>query len=206
MKDSRYWLTSLIGLVAAPRALLASDLRAPIIQGSLFILLICGAVLIIGVFFMKRRDRKRAPLISIFEDRPPKLYRMGPDDTVDDCMREMIAHQIGAVVVMEDDRPIGIFTERDILTKVIGGGLEPASTKISEVMSTDPLCVAGTTTVEEAMNIISQRKFRHLPVVEAGNVVGMVSSGDLTRWLVRDKEQEVQQLVDAARPKRRPSV
>jgi CBS domain-containing protein len=56
------------------------------------------------------------------------------------------------------------------------------------------------------MSIISQRKFRHLPVVEAGNVVGMVSSGDLTRWLVRDKEQEVQQLVDAARPKRRPSV
>jgi CBS domain-containing protein len=110
----------------------------------------------------------------------------------------MTTKKIGALVVMDGERLIGIFTERDALTKVLAGGLDPRSTIVSEVMTKDPYCIAPTTTVGDAMELVTKRRFRHLPIVENGKVLAIVSSGDLTHWLVKDQLGEVQELVDLA--------
>jgi len=100
--------------------------------------------------------------------------------------------------VMKEDRLLGIFTERDAITRVLGAGLEPSYTKVSAVMSNDPICITPSTTLDEAMAIVSNQRIRHLPVVQDGQVLGMVSAGDLTHWLVEDRGGEVQELVDIA--------
>jgi CBS domain-containing protein len=110
----------------------------------------------------------------------------------------MTAEQIGALIVMDGEKLIGIFTERDALNKVLAAGLDPVSTKVSEVMTKDPYCVPPTTTVGEAMELVTKRRFRHLPIVENGKVLAVVSSGDLTHWLVKDQLGEVQELVKLA--------
>jgi CBS domain-containing protein len=99
---------------------------------------------------------------------------------------------------MDGGRLIGIFTERDALNKVLAGGLDPGNTNVSEVMTKDPYCISPTTTVGDAMKLITKRRFRHLPIVDNGKVLAVVSSGDLTHWLVQDQIGEVQELVDLA--------
>ena len=110
----------------------------------------------------------------------------------------MTAGKIGALMVMDGGRLIGIFTERDALNKVLANNLDPGNTKVSEVMTKDPYCISPTTTVGDAMQLITGRQFRHLPIVENGKVLAVVSSGDLTRWLVQDQMGEVQELVNLA--------
>ena len=137
---------------------------------------------------------------SIFEEGEA-IHSVGPDAQVTECVRLMTTNKIGALVVMDGERLIGIFTERDALTKVLAGGLDPRSTKVSEVMTKDPYCIAPTTTVGDAMELVTKRRFRHLPIVENGKVLALVSSGDLSHWLVKDQMGEVRELVDlAAKP------
>ena len=154
-------------------------------------------VVIVAVFFMRSRDRRRAPLKRIFEEREA-IHSVGPGTLVTECVRLMTAEKIGALVVMEGERLVGIFTERDALNKVLARGLDPGSTKVSEVMTKDPYCISPTTSVSEAMELITKRRFRHLPIVDNGKVLAVVSSGDLTRWLVKDQMGEVQELVGLA--------
>ena len=110
----------------------------------------------------------------------------------------MTASKIGALIVMDGEQLVGIFTERDALNKVLAGGLDPGNTKVSEVMTKDPYCIRPATTVGDAMELITERRFRHLPIVENGKVLAVISSGDLTHWLVKDQIGEVQELVDLA--------
>ncbi len=110
----------------------------------------------------------------------------------------MTAGKIGALMVMDGGRLTGIFTERDALNKVLAASLDPANTRVSEVMTKDPYCIGPTTTVGEAMQLITERRFRHLPIVDNGRVLAVVSSGDLTRWLVQDQMGEVKELVNLA--------
>ncbi len=157
-----------------------------------FVVIVAG-----GVYFMRSRDKRQTPLNKIFEEGEA-IHSVGPDATVIECVRLMTAGKFGALIVMDGERLTGIFTERDALNKVLAGGLDPGRTKVSEVMTKDPFCIGPTTTVGEAMKLITKRRFRHLPVVESGKVLAVVSSGDLTHWLVRDQLGEVQELVNLA--------
>ena len=134
---------------------------------------------------------------KIFEEGEA-IHSVGPDTSVTECVRSMTASKVGALIVMDGKRLIGIFTERDALNKVLAGGLDPGKTKVSEVMTKDPYCIPPTTTVGDAMELITKRRFRHLPIVDNGKVLAVVSSGDLTHWLVQDRMGEVQELVDLA--------
>ena len=190
-----------IGLALLPPAVLAmqGEELTTILIGKLpmyafFLFLI---VVIILVYFMRLRDKRRAPLGRIFEEREA-IHSVGPDTPVAECVRTMAAEKIGALIVMDGERLVGIFTERDALNKVLAAGLDPVSTKVSEVMTKDPYCIPPTTTVGEAMELVTKRRFRHLPIVENGKVLAVVSSGDLTHWLVKDQMGEVQELVDLA--------
>jgi CBS domain-containing protein len=133
----------------------------------------------------------------IFGERET-IHAVGPDTPVAECVRTMTTEKIGALIVMEGEKLIGIFTERDALNKVLAVGLDPVGTKVSAVMTKDPYCISPTTTVGEAMELVTKRRFRHLPIVENGKVLAVVSSGDLTHWLVKDQMGEVQELVDLA--------
>jgi len=154
-------------------------------------------IVIVGVYFMRSRDKRQTPLNRIFEEGEA-IHSVGPDTAVAECVRLMTAGKIGALIVMDGERLIGIFTERDALNKVLAGGLDPASTKVSEVMTKDPYCLGPTTTVGDAMKLITRRRFRHLPIVDNGKVLAVISSGDLTHWLVQDKLGEVKELVEFA--------
>jgi CBS domain-containing protein len=156
----------------------------------LFVIVLAGAV-----YFMRMRDKRRAPLTRIF-DKHEAIHSVGPDASVIECVRTMTHEKLGALIVMDGERLIGIFTERDALNKVLAAGLDPASTKVSEVMTKDPYCIPPTTTVGEAMALVTKRRFRHLPIVENGKVLAVISSGDLTHWMVKDETGGVQELVD----------
>jgi CBS domain-containing protein len=156
-------------------------------------------VIVVGFYsyFMRLRDKRRAPVGRLLGAREA-IHSAGPDSSVADCVRTMTANRIGALIVMEGERLVGIFTERDALNRVLAAGLDPVSTKISAVMTKDPFSIAPGITVAEAMELVTKRRFRHLPVVENGKVLAVISSGDLTHWLVKDQVGEVQELVDLA--------
>ena len=143
------------------------------------------------------RDKRRTPVGKLFVEREA-VHCVGPDTSVAECVRKMNTEKIGAVIVMDGERMVGIFTERDALNKVLGAGLDPVGTRIADVMTRDPFCIPPGTTVGAAMEIVTKRRFRHLPIVENGKVLSVISSGDLTHWLVMDKVGEVQELVELA--------
>ena len=190
-----------IGLALLSSAALAAtqeDLLTSLMgQIQLYVLIAFVIIVIGGVFFMRSRDKHQTPMNKIFEGGEA-IHSVGPDTSVTECVRLMTTRKIGALIVMDGGRLIGIFTERDALNKVLAGSLDPSNTKVSKVMTKDPYCIGPTTTVGDAMQVITERRFRHLPIVDNGKVLAVVSSGDLTRWLVQDKMGEVQELVELA--------
>jgi len=156
-------------------------------------------VIVVGfyVYFMRLSDRRRTP-VGRLSGVGETIHSVGPDTPVAEGVRTMTAKRIGALMVMDGGKLAGIFTERDALNRVLAAGLDPASTKISAVMTKDPICITPDTTVGDAMELVTRRRFRHLPIVENGRVLAVVSSGDLTHWLVKDKVGEIQELVDLA--------
>lgn len=194
-----YLMFATATLVLLTRASLAAEdeLRVPVLEWSFYILLGFALIVGIGIFF-KRGNGKSQPLSSLLDEEQASIHAVGPDVSVTECVRRMNEQKIGAMLVMDDQRLLGIFTERDALTKVLGAGLEPTTTSVAKIMTTDPTCVSPATTMDEAMTIVTHQRVRHLPVVQEGKVLGMISSGDLTHWLVKDKSGEVRELVDIA--------
>lgn len=193
-------LAAPMGLALSCRPAWAAEVRlpAPVLEWSFYVLLIFAIGVVLFVFFKTSKTRKRAPLSSMLDDRRRPINTVHPDTTVTESVRKMHSENIGALLVTEDDKLTGIFTERDALTKVLAAGIDPNSTKVSAVMTEKPICVGPSTTIEEAMSIVTNRKVRHLPIIYDGELVGIVSSGDLTHWLVQDREGEIRELVDVA--------
>jgi CBS domain-containing protein len=176
-------------LVLLSRTALAEEvtLPAPVLEWSVYILLIFAACVAIGIsIFMRGKNAPGDGLGSLLDEQNPVIHAVGPDVSVTECVRQMNELSIGAMLVMEDDQLIGIFTERDAITRVLGAGLDPLGTNISKVMTKNPVWVSTSTTIEEAMGIITNQRIRHLPVIEEGKVLGVVSSGDLTHRLIED--------------------
>ncbi len=196
----------LISVVLFTRCRISSaeevTLPIPVLEWSFYVLLIFALVVAVGIFFKKGKDIRNESLSELLEEHHASVHSVNPATSVTDCVRQMNEQQIGAMLVMEDERLLGIFTERDAITKVLGSGLEPSYTRVSAVMSHDPICVTPTTTLDEAMAIVSNQRVRHLPVVQNDQVLGMVSSGDLTHWLVEERSGEIRELVDVAGRKR----
>jgi CBS domain-containing protein len=201
MRKLLYKSGTSIGLALLSPAVLAATLdqeqTALFGQVQMYVLIAFVIIVAAGVYFMRSRDKRQTPLNQIFK-KGEAIHSVGPDTLVTECVRLMTASKIGALIVMDGERLIGIFTERDALNKVLAGGLDPRNTKVSAVMTKDPYCIHPTTTVDDAMKLISKRRFRHLPIVDNGKVLAVVSSGDLTHWLVQDRMGEVQELVDLA--------
>ncbi len=134
------------------------------------------------------------PLSAIVESKGSAIETAAPGDRVSEAVEKMHEKGIGALPVVDGDRVVGIFTERDALYRVIHGKLAPASTAVSEVMTEDPDCVAPDMSVIDAMRMVNEKRFRHLPLVTDGKLVGLVSSGDLNRWVVDAQKAEIDDL------------
>ncbi len=197
MRKLLYKSATAIGLALLSPTVLATleEVQTTIQKVTMYAFILFVIVLAGAVYFMRMRDKRRAPLTRIF-DKHEAIHSVGPDASVIECVRTMTHEKLGALIVMDGERLIGIFTERDALNKVLAAGLDPASTKVSEVMTKDPYCIPPTTTVGEAMALVTKRRFRHLPIVENGKVLAVISSGDLTHWMVKDETGGVQELVD----------
>jgi CBS domain-containing protein len=128
-------------------------------------------------------DRKGRELISIVQDA-----------SVFDAIKLMADRGVGSLLVMEGRRLKGIVTERDYARKVIIKGRSSESTAVGEIMSTDIVTATPHQSVNECMTLMTDRRIRHLPVVEDDEVVGLISIGDLVQAIISDQQEEIQQL------------
>jgi IMP dehydrogenase len=124
------------------------------------------------------------------------VYTVPPDATVMQAVETMCAAKVGAVLVCTGSACQGIFSERDLMTRVILEHRDPTTTKVVDVMTDSVAAVGPEITTEEAMAIMTDRRCRHLPVIDAGRVVGVVSIGDLVRHESRDQDFEIRSLTD----------
>ena len=135
-------------------------------------------------------------LDAVLADKGRGLHHVAPEATVLDAVGKMNQERIGAVLVCVSGELVGIFTERDVLCRVVAEGRDPAATRVVDVMTPEVVAVRSTTLVEEAMAVVTERRFRHLPVIDDGELKGIVSSGDLTRQVSRHQEGHIKDLVN----------
>lgn len=122
------------------------------------------------------------------------VQTLPPAASVLDAIRLMAEHGIGSVLVTEAGRPVGIVTERDYARKVILMGRSSADTVLSDVMSSPVLSVSSSDSIEHCMQLMTDHKIRHLPVLDGGSLAGMVSIGDLLKALLELRQREIEQL------------
>jgi len=135
-------------------------------------------------------------LKTLLKNKGRTVHAVPPETTVLDAVRKMNQERIGALLVMNGDDLVGIFTERDVLTRIVDQGRDPGATRVAEVMTSKPVVVSAAATVNEAMAVVTEKRCRHLPVVDEGRLVGLVSAGDLTHWVTRGHEYHIQDLVN----------
>jgi signal-transduction protein with cAMP-binding, CBS, and nucleotidyltransferase domain len=123
-----------------------------------------------------------------------QVWSIGPEETVFRAIELMSEKQIGCLVVVIGGQLAGIVSERDYARKVILKGRSSQQTRVGEIMSTPALFVTPEKTVAESMRIMTNRRVRHLPVLEGDNVVGMLSIGDLVNWVITSQQQTIRHL------------
>ena len=137
-----------------------------------------------------------AKIKELLQSRSGGIVRAGEDTTVLDATVKMNEAGVGSLVVTRDDGSVaGIFTERDVLRRVVAARKDPATTKIGEIMSRQVICCTGETTLDEARNIMMSRRIRHLPVIDDGQKLqGIISIGDLNAAAASRREVTIQYL------------
>ena len=122
------------------------------------------------------------------------LLSISPDADVFDALATMARHDVGALAVLDRGRLVGMFSERDYARKVILQGRLSKDTAVSEIMTSHLVSVTPDDTVDECMRLMTEHRVRHLPVMANGDVAGMVSLGDLVKWIIDSQEQEIRHL------------
>lgn len=130
----------------------------------------------------------------LLDQKGRSIISIAPDASVLDAIKLMAEKSIGALVVMSGDKLVGIVSERDYARKVIIKGRASDSTPVADIMTADVVTTSPDATVDSCMQTMTDRKCRHLPVVENAKVVGMISIGDLVQAIIADQKEEIQQL------------
>ena len=126
--------------------------------------------------------------------KPARVVSVGPTQSVLEAIKVLAAEDIGAAIVMEGGRLAGIFSERDYTRKVILKGRSSDTTRVEEIMTPNVIVVTPRTRTRECMQLMSEKNIRHLPVVEEGRVVGMVSIRDIVSDIIADQDFTIEQL------------
>ena len=131
---------------------------------------------------------------SVLEQKGWGVHSIGPDATVYDAIARMDEHKVGALIVIEDSRLVGVISERDYARKVILQHRASKQTLVHEVMTTPVIYVEASAPLAECMRIIDHERVRHLPVMEAGKLVGVVSIGDVVRTIIAQQADKIDYL------------
>jgi len=123
-----------------------------------------------------------------------KLYSVTPSTTVLDALKLMAAKEIGALVVMENEQLVGILSERDYARKVALMERSSRTTEVREIMTNKVMCVSPSESIEYCMTIMTERRLRHLPVLEEGKLVGLISIGDLVKNIISNQQDMIRHL------------
>ena len=123
-----------------------------------------------------------------------EVWSVTPDQSVFDALKLMAEKNVGAVLVMDSDRLIGILSERDYARKVVLHGKSSAGTPVREIMTGPVMCVGPEDSAEQVMALITERHIRHLPVLEDGKLIGLISIGDVVKATIAQKEFIIEQL------------
>ena len=133
-------------------------------------------------------------LKMLLKDKGHDVWSVHPDDTVLDAIKMLAEKDIGALIVIKDDKPVGIFTERDYARNVYLKGKSSLDTAVRDVMVAPVICVKSDQTVDECMALMTAKRFRHLPIMDGDELVGMVSIGDLVKSVIAEQQFTIEQM------------
>ncbi len=128
---------------------------------------------------------------DILETKGNEIWSVGPDETILEALQLMAEKKIGALLIMENGKVKGLFSERDYARKVILKGRLSKDTNVSMVMTDKVFCISPEDTAEQSMALMTDKRIRHLPVVEDGKVVGLISIGDLVKGIIDDQQSTI---------------
>ncbi len=131
---------------------------------------------------------------NILSKKGTQVANIGEESTVKEAAKIMSDRRIGALVVVQGEKVVGIFTERDVLNRVVAANLAPATTKVKDVMTAPVACCKPSTKLAECRGVMSEKRIRHMPVVDDNRLVGMVSSGDLLASEHHEQQQTIEYL------------
>jgi CBS domain-containing protein len=132
----------------------------------------------------------------ILKRKGSQIHSISADATVYEALEKLADKDIGALVVMSGTELAGVFSERDYVRKVIIKGRSSREMQVHEIMSSPAVTVGCKTSIDECMTLMTSKRFRHLPVVDGGRVVGVVSIGDLVNWVITVQDETIHQLED----------
>jgi CBS domain-containing protein len=133
-------------------------------------------------------------LSQLLDFKGHEVHSVKPDAVVIDAIRVMAEKHVGALLVVDNGRLVGIISERDYARKVVLKGRSSDSTPVRDIMTTPVLTIGPEDTVDDAMRLMTERRIRHLPVLRAGNLVGIVSIGDLVRSVIEEQRHTIEDL------------
>lgn len=133
-------------------------------------------------------------VIDILKEKGNQYYSVNPETNTIDALKLMAEKNIGAVLVVNNDKLAGIFSERDYARKIVLQGKSSLNTQIADVMTSDVFSVHANTPITDCMQIMTEKHIRHLPVVDEGKILGLVSIGDIVSRIIREQKFTIEQL------------
>ena len=134
------------------------------------------------------------PILELLKKREATIYSLHPQETVYAAVKTLADRDVGALMVMDEGVLVGVFSERDYTRKIALAGKASRDTRVEEIMTANVLTVSPQTRTKDCMALMSQRKIRHLPVVDGDKVLGMISIRDIMDDIIADHEQTISQL------------
>jgi CBS domain-containing protein len=143
---------------------------------------------------MAKGGLKMKTVAELLKMKPARVVSVRPEQSVLEAIKVLAAEDIGAAIVMTGDRLAGIFSERDYTRKVILKGRSSDTTRVEEIMTPNVVCVSPRTKARECMQLMTEKNIRHLPVMDEGRVIGMVSIRDIVSDIIADQDFTIEQL------------
>ena len=134
------------------------------------------------------------PVSSVLIGKTSALWSIAPEATVFEAIKLMAEKNIGSLLVMAGNKLVGVFTERDYTRKIALQGKTSKETRVADIMTGKVISVTPDDSVEDCMHLMTNHRVRHLPVLEGGNVIGLVSIGDLVNWIISTQNAHIEQM------------